>query len=669
MKQNKKGIVQFIPLVIVVILMFLLIGFGTDFLSVITDDMQFYYEKDVGYTNTNWDIIRDPYRFDNGQWFYTDAYLSTKEFISEDLKFKYKIEYSGTRFGVPTGSQIMFGDFDIPLNVQCETFAGNDQPFECDAEGIIEIKRYDDLDLTKFVVIDNKGDEHLGTNDDPVKLKVRPGSGFNLDYVKFSPYFSCKFDREHDVIIRDTFGETSVFGFSTLTYTPLRMCPEDLGVIILDDELGLTKERGSITKAIAEGDLITVPIGQTYAVRYITKYVDDMQERCDPLTEEYDTNLQSCVPIGVKQEVPTQTLLYCENDFDCIIPPGCLDAVAVCIENQCDYSSAQCTPDQIINYIEVLTTIEVDNPQIIIIDDGIEKVGFEAPKTVASHDFLASVPNALKHLSQCQVPNGEYLPTSELGCYKVGVVWGNYEFTIMNGETKELDDHVTVKYLLGGRGVFNGPKTTKKKEGDNCVSEERQFNYDFARTKDCYDKPDYQNVFQVTFTNPIEIDNIKYNERAEINSDPRLEIIIKNNLQNDLFDAGFRLKIDKGLINLFEPTTEIEQTLFGEDTLRYMVDLPDDVIGVNTVQVTPYFNMIDNNDYVSQQVSFGYYIMDIPVTEKFNCNKLGCTVGDCLPDGSCVVVEKEIIEKKVFVVKQTLFQQILNWFKNLLSIS
>ena len=62
--------------------------------------------------------------------------------------------------------------------------------------------------------------------------------------------------------------------------------------------------------------------------------------------------------------------------------------------------------------------------------------------------------------------------------------------------------------------------------------------------------------------------------------------------------------------------------------------MPTDTLGTATVEVTPYFMIADNIEYISdQQITLGYY-----VKKDFNCATDGCLYGKCQVTGQCTTV-------------------------------
>jgi lipoprotein signal peptidase len=122
----------------------------------------------------------------------------------------------------------------------------------------------------------------------------RYGNTF-VNYIKSRPYFSCEVDN-NEVIIRDRFNEGSTFGWKDLTYEPTKICPLDMPAVVRDfRERGIKADtKGTITWNLAHGASFTVPQYQTYDIIYITKYQEGMGERCNPLTDAYDTNTKTC---------------------------------------------------------------------------------------------------------------------------------------------------------------------------------------------------------------------------------------------------------------------------------------------------------------------------------------------------------------------------------------
>lgn len=532
----------------------------------------------------------DRKRYDYDCMKYKDKWAtatSIKTFTSEDIEIKY------TQQG--KGGYIKFGEVELPLQT----------------EGKIQLLRYDDLDLSKYIIKESGEQISEGENSDEVKLEI--GGTIDIDYVKYKPYFSCSIDAEFDVVVLDKFSSGSIIKESSLTYKPTKLCPDDLGVIIISED-GLTKEKGSLTKRIAQGEIITVPEGQTYQVRYITKYVDDMQERCNSLDKVYSTELKKCIDSGVRQEIATSDVLYCEQDSDCIVPSGCGISSVPCLDNQCDYSGATCTQEQIINEVLVQKTIEIEEPTIVKITEGYNDITITNSDIVAGYNFYTSKPDIL-------CTGDGYIQGD--GCYETTISWGDYNFKIKNGETEEFGS-ILFAYEMTGRGAYTGTKN--------------DINYVNEFIKD----EDWENTIVISFDNVFEIKNIDYSERLQINSDSKAKITINNTFM-EIIDGGFKLKQTKSLRDIDSEYVENNIVIpYGVSSVN--VEVPTDELGIYTISIIPYINLKESRQYLaSEQVIFGYYVEN----QVTSCSDDSmCSVGQCV-DNECIVSEVPETKSKI----------------------
>lgn len=563
--------------------------------------------------------------------------ISKQKFATEDITVKYgycSYHLSDIR---AADARIQYGTatINIPESLVKTTSAGNYYK----SEGLVEIKRYDDLDLSKFVIIINGQEIGTGTNDieEGEVLQIVGGGGSSewcgydglvIDEVKFEPYFSCEIDYTTEVIVRDKFSAGSVVSLNLTTYTPLKFCPQDLGVLIFSEE-GLTDEKGSITERIAKGETLVVPDDQYWQFDYVTKYVTDMKERCG-VGEAYSTDLLQCVDVA-GQQIPTPTLLYCETDADCILPSQCYDASVRCVNNQCDYYSVVCTPEQIINYVETIRTLDITVPQILLISTGLNQVSFSEDKAIAGYSFTSTKPIVTSQCLGDSSTDWGYIQGD--GCYNTKVTWGPYKFNISNGETLEISPHIFVKYLMTGKGAYYGDKTVYDETAGEKIT--KFFESEFILDED------WTNNFVITFKDIFEMEIVEYKEKVSLGETPIFKIKIKNNIF-DLPDAGFNLKLSKLLRDIYLPTIS-ERGVLASGWHEYSIPMQADEIGLYVGELTPFFVMMDDTPYLGkEQVVFGYYVATQP--EILDCHQTGCVVGDCLASGVCSVSQDNFID-------------------------
>lgn len=555
-------------------------------------------------------------QYGNTNYRYWSTVTSRRQWTTENIKFKYRQCYDSCDY---RHGSISYNGQAIQMDANLLHFTQNPQCYYYGGEGVVEILRYDDLDLSKYVVVHNGEEVYTGVQDGPATLDFIGGGssseycqrpGLLIDYVKYEPYYSCEIDYQVEVVVRDTFYEGSTVSLSTLTYTPTKFCPQDLGVLIFSDQ-GFTDELGSISEAIASGEQLIVPDGKYWQVDYVTQYVDDMEERCG-VGEAYDTETQTCVSVA-HQEIPDEGLLFCQQTQDCAIPPQCYDAEVSCINNRCEYVSDLCTEQQIINYLLVMQTIDLDEPYILVLNNGEVQVTFNTPQDIAGMDFQDQAPTPLVTRPQCQVANGEYLSPID-GCYRNHIYWDGYSFDVENGETIDLDDHITVKYIMSGTGVFNGERYGN------------YYDYEYLGRDS-----DYTNTYQVTLKNILDIDLIGYDSVVDLNDQHGVSIEVTNNLF-DMTESGYKLRVNREILDISEPLQSFRMPLM-EGSNTYTFDLPTDQIGVYTIELIPFFDVLGSTQYMVQQLVISYYVSAGPQ----DCIQLGCPVGVCQGDGTCLV--------------------------------
>lgn len=335
---------------------------------------------------------------------------STRVFSKEELKIRYIVDCSGDNFDSTCGEfRIGYGGLTFPITSDCTTPVGGHGVYTCYHEGILELKRYDDLDPYRFVIIHDGKEISTGRNKEEGEPLIISGKGI-IDEVKYLPYYSCQIDRDTEVVVRKTFYSGSEVNIGKLRYyNPIdsKFCPKDLGILVYDEE-GLRRQSGNILEKIAEGEKIIVPDNEYWELQYIAPYREDMKERDCGAGEFYSESQERCISTvseKEKQEIPV--------------------------------------------------------PEIEIINTGQNQVTFtyaEYTKVAGTLFDLKSI-EVLKNNPECQIARGEYLTPSEYeGCYIATIEWAKQEIKVKNGETAKLSDHILITYKMDGRGTYNGVK-------------------------------------------------------------------------------------------------------------------------------------------------------------------------------------------------------------------
>jgi len=642
---NKKGFVPFLPIILVLIAVGGIVYMSSnDTLSVFSETYNLY-DDFSNIDNTKWTYhydghdgeffdgeldavklasnddgfigVKDGYSYLSVRHISLEPYsprttwetemISKKKFETENLKLKLdniyhdQLRTESGGCGSDVSPFLYYGDTKIVIpkgdNIGYGSGCGNAYTNKYQQKGILEIKRYDDLDLTKYVVIWKGEEVQTGRNTKPESIIL--GSNMRVDELRSKAYFSCSYDKNVEVVIRDKFSEGSMIHIGdednvrTLTYSPVRFCTEDLGVIIIDDEKGLTKEVGSITSNIADGKGIVVPQGQTYYVRYTTKYVNDMTERCEDLNKEYSTELKKCISTGVQQQIPTETLLYCEDNNDCIIPNNCKDATVACVNKQCDYANTQCSKEQIINYIEVLQTIELETPKISRLNDGKVEIQFSNDEVIMANGFYSTKPKVLIQNPEdggdgvCYVPYNEYV--TKKGCYSTNYYFGEYEGVIVEGSEIYLSDNMKLSYDMSGRGAFRGEKSIDT------------YHYEFV------DDEDWANTFTLTLSDILTIRNVSFKEQYILNEDAYITFYFNSPIFDNI-NGGYYLNIKKESTNVYEDKKEYVDFEKEGELLKADIKVVDDTIGIYNVEVRPYVLLNDDTEYIFEKINFAYYV-------------------------------------------------------------
>ena len=568
---------------------------------------------------------------------------STRLFTTEDIKFKVN-RGSTTNGFCSSDGQVR------SLNVVC---LGSDcvstlyEPTGTNNGGcwsnvknsavIFEIRRYDDFDPSKYVWIIAGKEIRTGSNTEPVSLTIDGGTAY-FEYVRYQPYFSCEIDYDTEVVVRDNFGVGSDIVIDDLTYVATKFCPQDLGALIFS-EVGLTDEKGSLTETLAQGEMIRIREDCTgidncveaaiLSFDYITKYVTDMTERCG-VGQVYDTDEKACLQIA-GQQIQTETLLICNTDSNCGIPSNCPGTTVSCVDSRCEYNSPSCTDEQLINNILVQKTLDLSDPTITTVGDGIITANFNAPKTVLGQPFLINSISPLTIKSECRVEDG-YLSPSKEGCYEVEFEWGNYLFTIENGGEKKLDGNFHVQFDMGGLGVFNGNNG------------EKDFNYEFVGSAD-----DYQIQIDLTMTDLIGFNVNEYSERALLNGDYKIKLDMTNNIFT-VVDSGYNIKVKKDIRTVEERLPPVKVS-YKPGTATHTVSLPSDELGIFRAEIIPYMRVFDGLDYLGSKLDISYFIE----SELSTCIETGCVVGDCVK-GECIVTDEEVVGDVPDDIEPTIFE-------------
>jgi len=548
-----------------------------------------------------------------------NSITSTKEFTTEDIKISlYMKEFSPREGWNNERDCVWFGDQQLPIwdNIPWTTLFGGDQIREW--EGVMEIKRYDDLDLSKYVFLRDGIEIATFVQPGPAKLKFQ--GWLDIDSVTYSPYYSCEIDYENEVVVRDKFVGGQNINIEDLKYTPTKFCPQDLGVLIFSDE-GFTDEKGSITQALAQGETLTVPTSQYWQIDYVTKYVNDMTERCG-VGEAYDTEARQCVSVS-SQQIPTPTLLYCEQESDCLLPQKCDDAIVSCVENQCNYASAICTPDEIINEVLVEKTIELETPVIVEIKTSGNQVAvthnYELQQTkILGKQFISGTPTFLCGEGSGRDDYSGY--NRQAGCYEVAINWGDFSGFVKNGETITLGNIADIKYDMTARGVYNGTRT-RVVDGEDVETEYRH---------QYVDPDDWASTFVIDVNNVFDVVEMNYEERQELNEGGDRTLTITNNLW-DLPDSGYYISIDKDLRDV-QSEFEAKPLSLPSGTTNVDIALPADELGVYVVKLVPFTPILGEQEYLSHQATAGYYVYkDLPNQPQ----STGCTSDSDCYTGTC----------------------------------
>lgn len=548
---------------------------------------------------------------------------SKKEFTTDDLKFTFALCFQtcgSSPYSSPPPA-LYYGDIVLPIDMP---IVGSGQAIDCDvhgANGILEIYRTDDLDLNKFAIDVNGIKKYEGTNFNQALLKFVGGGGqhgncnalgLEINEVEWQPYYSCAINSTTEVVVRESFTSGSEVGLHTLTYTPTKFCPQDLGILRFT-EGGLTEEVGTLTERIARGEILTIPPEDLYwMVFYITPYVAGMQEQCNQPGQAYDVPTGQCVQIAI-QGIPDEVLLYCDASNPCEIPPQCPGTVE-CVDNMCEYDTT-CSHTQIINYLIAMASIDIREPGVLLLNDGIFEVTVDASMAppydeVAGELVIIPDVDILSNQPGCSVAHGDYLPPNRLGCYQANVRWGSYLFDAINGETTILDDYVSVDYTLTGRGAYN----------DGGV-------YEFQ------DAEDSTGYFVITLKDILEIELNDYNALPNLNEDAKVSVTVTNNLF-DLPDSGYKTRFNEEMLDIQGPTTSHFKPYIN-GTTTFDIDMDTQTVGIYTMEITPYFPLLGTSEYLVQQLVLAYYV----ILEGGNCQATGCPVGVCQADGSCLVTD------------------------------
>jgi len=132
------------------------------------------------------------------------------------------------------------------------------------------------------------------------KLVLKAGGDRNfveLQEVRYKPLYSCEVEND-EVVIRDVFTEGSIVTINELTYPPVKFCLDSYPAVLrsFTEEGVATDLQGKITRQLAGGESVTVPLDSTLAIHYIADFREGQVLRCG-VDEAYDIKSGVCVKV------------------------------------------------------------------------------------------------------------------------------------------------------------------------------------------------------------------------------------------------------------------------------------------------------------------------------------------------------------------------------------
>lgn len=272
---------------------------------------------------TVYDEGRNALKLDTGTPF---TITSTKDFSGQDVKFNFvhRPGKDGSRFDVEIG--------------------GCGSSFTDPSEGLIEMIS-SRLEPNKFVVKLNGREVCEKDVSGPVFIKLRAtgtrssSNEFLIGAVKYKIPFNCQLS-EGEFLASETFRGGDIFS----TRYPVRKFCLQHPVVIFDEIQGGTAVTAEPYNRFVNGEMITVPDGQVWEVKYVFRNVDRDGNQiiplaCDFNSEFYDVNVGDCTSQSGLVQLCGEGTVFDPDRFACIATPSVPD---VCENGVLDASTGKC---------------------------------------------------------------------------------------------------------------------------------------------------------------------------------------------------------------------------------------------------------------------------------------------------------------------------------------
>jgi len=642
-----------------------------------------------GYTVNNWDIktrystyvplpVENYFHLNSGlsasvnyQSTYTNYIFTYKVNLkNKDIKFKYTVSAgkSPSESIGSTSGAVTFGGQNI-ASISASTTS---------IDGLVELIK-DVTDKNKFIVIVN-GEvtkEIIITSEEAyleftmsASQNGRTGHSMKIEYIKSKTYFSCETDN-NEVWITDEFDEGSVFNIYDLSYEPTKFCPLDYPAVVRDYRERGTKAdyRGTITESLTKGESFTVPLFQSYEIRYATTYKPGITERCN-LTSVYSTKLNKCINKVYSQDYLIKDChsegceTYNGNVGICMDSGVCAYFENIYIENKCQELGCpegyDCLPEGLC--VKTISTIKDCKTEpcpdgYTCLDSGLCSKSIEIKPTcdditcdlslkeycemrdgfpvcirpykivevVREHIFIPVSSNKITFTEDLIIgdkiiditklnvnPNCiAESTTTNPECYSTDLSFNGKEYTLKYKESVIIDPYLTVTAYSSGR--YKTDTYSIDLHSYNLVL---TFNYEFLRIEPI--KKEVLDYYVIKDSNREMCFNIYNNLPVTFNSIQSGYSILET---TDLITTQQREEINQG---------------FNIGKEEYCIKIDSSRYGGVAYKLTPYFKINDETFYDDEQIIYNYKIVD---TIPTNVTTIYKTIIQTINNTETVVIE------------------------------
>ena len=458
--------------------------------------------------------------------------------------------------------------------------------------------------------------------------------------LKSRLFFSCEL-KENEVFVKQTFGPGVSFTIQDLTFWPnvTKFCLDSYPAVLRNVTAGARADlRGEITKALASGETITVPLGTYLEITYATFYQVGIDDVCSP-GEVYDLETKTCSQF--LSDRPPEYIMIREHEY-------------ITIGSNQHYFT-----DKVIFGDERIISLEpefVCNPRELENSPG---DCYANPSYCQSNEECTDVSGVF--YCRDKEPSDWNAPFPQDICWqgKVRHQKAAYPYNSINswdnwvtGTSKDLNQYLNLALYISAH-------------------------YE----SDIVDVESYTNSFVLTLKNRdfIQLNEIKENELAYWvikGSGRQLCFDVTNNLVNwNGAQAGYYLKKNTRLVQTEE--TEWLPMAINKVQERVCFGIDDSMYNEITYEIVPYFYIGDEMFFDDERLVYNYNIVDeIPLNQtviyqdrdcrdvgykcpaNYECNQgtglcVGSIIKDCTTEGCASgeicnavtgVCEKEIVK-------------------------